>query len=86
MANDCDFWFLKIISLLKYIFLHKYVKHPLLKFDRLCHHSVKIIFFRYSKPLSVEIMENGWRALSSFSVKSPCPWILPESAQSHIEG
>jgi len=31
-----------------------------LKLDRLCHHSIKIIFFRYSKTLSVEIVENGW--------------------------
>jgi hypothetical protein len=27
----------------------------------LCHYSIKIIFFGYSKPLSVEIMKNGWR-------------------------
>ncbi|MEA3325036.1 MAG: hypothetical protein U9Q37_07860, partial [Euryarchaeota archaeon] len=37
------------------------VKHPLLKLGRLCYHSIKIIFFRYSKTLSVEIVKNGWR-------------------------
>ena len=37
------------------------VMQPMLKLDMLCHHSVKIIFFGYSKPLPVEIMENGWR-------------------------
>jgi len=25
-----------------------------------CHYNIKIIFFGYSKPLSVEIMKNGW--------------------------
>ena len=32
-----------------------------MKLDRLCHHNIRIILFRYSKPLSVEIVENGWR-------------------------
>ncbi len=57
MANDCDFESFKIIALLKYVFLHKHVKHSLLKLGRLCHYSIKIIFFGYLKTLSVEIMQ-----------------------------
>ena len=61
MANDCDVESFKIIALLKYVFLHKHVKHSLLKLGRLCHYSIKIIFFGYLKTLSVEIVQNGWR-------------------------
>lgn len=71
MANDCDFGFLKIL---------------LLKLDRLCHYSIKIIFCVYSKPLSVEIMKNGWRLAECqldfcriitemySDIKKPTPW------------
>ena len=34
---------------------------PTVKFDVLCHYSINIIFFGYSKPLSVEIVKNRWR-------------------------
>jgi hypothetical protein len=37
------------------------VMQPMLKLDMLCHYSIKIIFFEYSKPLSVEIVKNGWQ-------------------------
>ena len=33
----------------------------MLKLDMLCHYSIKIIFFGYSKPLSLEIVKKGWR-------------------------
>jgi len=36
------------------------VMQPMLKFGMLCHYIIKIIFFGYSKTLSVEIVENGW--------------------------
>jgi hypothetical protein len=42
----------KIIVLLKCVFLHKHVKHSLLKLGRLCHYSIKTIFFGYLKTLS----------------------------------
>ena len=57
VANDCDFESFKIIALLKCIFLHKHVKHSLLKLSRLCHYSIKIIFFGYIKTPSVEIIQ-----------------------------
>ena len=34
------------------------VMQPMLKFGRLCHYIIKIIFFGYLKTLSVEIVEN----------------------------
>ena len=34
---------------------------PMLMLDMLCHYNMELIFFGYSKPLSVEIMEHGWR-------------------------
>jgi len=37
------------------------VVQPMLKLDMLCYYSIKIIFFEYSKPLSVEIVKNGWQ-------------------------
>ena len=57
VANDCDFESFKIIALLKCTFLHKQVKHSLLKLSRLCHHRIKIMFFGYIKTLSVEIIQ-----------------------------
>ena len=59
MANNSDFESFKIIVLLKCVFLHKHVKHSLLKLSGLCHYSIKIISFEYLKTLSVEIMQEG---------------------------
>ena len=60
-VNDCDFESFKIITLLKCIFLHKPVGDSLLELGRLCHYSIKIIFFGYLKTLSLEIIQK-WMA------------------------